>query len=39
MLGTDADGLGAVFVAGAPSIRFIFGEPMKAATKRFFGVL
>ena len=27
------------FSAGAPSIMFILGEPMKPATKRFFGVL
>ena len=27
------------FVAGAPSTRFIFGEPMKPATNRFFGDL
>ena len=39
MLGPDADRLGAVLRRRSrPSIRFIFGEPMKPATNRFFGV-
>ncbi len=37
MLGPDADGGDAGLAAGSPGTKFILGEPMKPATKRFAG--